>query len=90
MDITEAREIILKVGEAYEPFGGEGDPIMDGLNLLSALEPKKTLELHPGHDQIWAGTLNFEESVQLMSAEQVRKMAEWGWFEDEDSWSKFC
>ena len=43
--------------------------------------------LGAGHDQIWLG--NLEKSKRVMHKNDIKKLDELGWFEDEDSWSIF-
>jgi len=66
-----------------------GNNIMFGLQIL--YKYSLNLEFNAEHDQIWAGGKGFtcEEMKAIMSEEDVKKMEQLGWFEDEESWSYF-
>lgn len=57
-----------------------------GLELIKKYAPET--ELIPGHDQIWAG--DYMKIAKMMTPEEQEKMAQNGWFEDEEAWSHFC
>jgi hypothetical protein len=57
----------------------------EGLALIRKYDPEA--EIQPAHDQIFVG--NFETSSSKMTLEELTRMDELGWFEEEDSWSAF-
>lgn len=85
MNRKEALEIIKTVG----PFLFVKNGILNGLNLLTSLDPELDLdsEFRAEHDQIWC--CDFDKTVALMTEEQIRNMESWNWFEAEDGWSCF-
>ncbi len=64
-----------------------GNQILFGLQIL--YKYNVNLELHSEHDQLWAGGKDStcEEMKEIMSEEDIKRMEELGWFENEDSWS---
>jgi hypothetical protein len=64
-----------------------GNKILFGLQIL--YKYNINLELHSEHDQLWAGgkDMSQEEMCKLMSEEDIKRMDELDWFDDEDSWS---
>ena len=86
MDVDQAKSIIADVSRDMSADNG----VLHGLNLISETLPDfdTDTDFCAEHDQIFAAP--FGESVALMSEEQIRQMAAWGWFEAEDSWSHFC
>jgi hypothetical protein len=59
------------------------DNILRGLNILTKYD--HLLEQDTHNQRIYAG--NFAHLVEVMSDEDVERMAELGWLESEESWS---
>jgi len=87
MTTDEAKAIIDSIEGSYTVKAvGKVDRIYDGLTLMKKYH--SNIRYAVGRNQIWCG-VDFDESVAEMSDEDVRSMAEMGWFQDEDSWSHF-
>ena len=81
MEIEQARDILeLDIEHEYENCFAEGIII-----LYRYVKGKFNYTL--AHEQLWFG--NFEETVQQMTELEVHKLAKYGWFEDEESWSLY-
>jgi hypothetical protein len=83
MDIEKARAVLDDTEADYE---ADENSLVIGVAIIG--------KYHKGkwgcgfeHDQMWFG--DFEETVKLMTEEEVTMLAKLGWFEDEESWSLF-
>lgn len=81
MNAEEARQIIKNAWPTLAM-----NPIQPGLNILTKYDPQLEQDIHGG--QIFAG--DFESIVEKMSEKDIERMAELGWYEDEESWSHNC
>jgi hypothetical protein len=81
MDIEKAREILESdIEKVYE------NDFANGVAII-AKYAKGSFNYNFEHDQMWFG--DFEETVGQMTESEVRELAKYGWFEDEDGWSIF-
>ena len=92
MTVAEAKKVIEDVdwyGDS-EDYGSVDD-LYEGLTILKRYSKGKPLQYNFQHDQAWFGAedMDFEAYVRIMSNEDIRRMGNLGWFEDEDSWSLF-
>jgi hypothetical protein len=80
MDINKARKILESdnINRVYE------NDFAKGVAIIAKYGGK---DYSFGHEQIWFG--DFESTVEQMSEEEVKQLASFGWFEDEDAWSKY-
>ena len=81
MTREEALAILAETEKDYE----QTQRILRGLQILAKYDDD--LGLSFGHDQMWVG--DFEATAAVMSREEVTALAQWGWFEDYDSWSHY-
>lgn len=59
--------------------------ILDGMNLIAKYEPDATCSAK--HDVLYFGS--YEDTYLQMTEEERKQMEEWGWFEEEESWTHF-
>lgn len=62
--------------------------VMKGMSIISDYAKVGEFDewsIRAGHDQIWCG----EYTGEKMSKEDLVKMENLSWFEDEDSWSTY-
>lgn len=83
MNAEQARQVI---NDAWPTMVIKGDAIVRGLNILNKYDPQLEQDTH--NCQIFAG--DFESIVEKMSEKDIERMAELGWYEDEESWSHNC
>lgn len=77
-------EKALKILEEGRP----GDVVnrkLKGMNLLSKYVSQ--LDIESGHDIIYV--CDFNSTVEKMSEDEVKILAEYGFFNEEDSWAFF-
>lgn len=82
MQAEQARKVI----DELWPDIRVSNQILVGLNILTKYDPELQQDTH--NKQIYAG--NFESLVEKMADKDIARMAELGWFEDEESWSHNC
>ena len=83
MTVEEAEQILNDSEYIYI----RSDCIYSGLSVLKEYFIGEKVYYSFEHDQIWVGARDFDEYVEVMSADDVLYMGRCGWFEDEDSWS---
>ena len=83
MTIDEAEKIIDNAERDYTC-----DALYKALVILHEYSDKR-INFQFEHDQCWIGAMDFEEYVEVMSEDDIRRMAVLGWFGDEKSWSHF-
>ena len=81
MDIEEARALI----KATDRDITQNQEIFRGLQILARYD--NDIRYAFEHDQMYCN--NFEETIEQMTSEEVKLMAQLGWFEEEESWSHF-
>ena len=81
MKPEEALQIIEETERDYK----QKQHILRGLQILAKYDDDLRLSFE--HDQMWV--CDFNETVTLMTKEDVAELARYGWFESQDSWSHF-
>lgn len=77
-----AREFL----EACERVYDGSDSIYEGLTILKKYHKDRTFHYSLEHEQMWVGAGDFDEYIEVMSDEDIIRMGQLGWMEDEDSW----
>ena len=85
------REEAIKILEESEWKHDSIDRIYEGLTILHKYDRNgdENWSYSFQHDQFWVGAADFDDYVERMSDEDIKRMGELGWMEDEDSWSHF-
>lgn len=83
MEIEDAKKLI----ESTDDDNSVKNAHFKGLQIINKFMCSQDLVFAGTHDQIFVG--DFEYTVQQMSEEEVKELASYGFFEDEDSWSFF-
>lgn len=81
MDRNEAMGIL---DEANRDRGA--DSLYEGLTILKIYFPATKFRYSFEHDEAWIGAVNFDDYLEVITVEDVRRMGELGWYVDEDSW----
>jgi len=84
MDIEKAREILdSDYGQTERIYDND---FAGGVAIIAKYAEKQFCYSFE-HDQMWFG--DFEGTVEQMIEAEVMQLSQYGWFEDEDSWSRF-
>ncbi len=82
MTADEAREYLENCESVYDGT----DRIYEGLTILHKYYKGEKWHYSLEHDEMRVGAASFDDYIEVMSDEDIMRMGQLGWTEDEDSW----
>ena len=82
MEREEEQKRILRKSNSEEVMNNAN--LVEGIKIIAKYVDSEQHNFATGHDQIW-----FCDYDKVTDENDVQKLIELGWFEDEDSWSAF-
>ncbi len=82
MTAEEAREYLENCESTYD----QTDRIYEGLTILKKYHEDAKFSYNFGHEEFWVGAVDFNLYIEVMSDDDIKRMGELGWMEDEDAW----